>query len=229
MEIKSSNINGILIRKPSDKLIKLLLNSESFNNKRISIIKDEFEYNSFKSTIYEYMNYEICNKNIVLKDDLKKIKDSLRIVGLAYLDLTRNINTLSESEKKLLSLALSLLSNPEVLIFEEPFNKLDLRNEKKLILLLRKIKEKYDKTIIFISNNSNMLYKYTNYLIIYDDKLLKEGSTKELLEDVEYLKSNSLHVPEIVEFTYKAKKKYNVKIDYHSDIRDIIKDIYKHV
>lgn len=229
MEIKSSNINGILIRKPSDKLIKLLLNCESFNNKRISIIKDEFDYISFKSTIYEYMNYEIKSKNIILKDDLKKIKDSLRIVGLTYLDLTRNINTLSESEKKLLSLALSLLSNPEVLIFEEPFNKLDLRNEKKLIFLLRKIKEKYDKTIIFISNNSNMLYKYTNYLIIYDDKLLREGSTKELLEDVEYLKSNSLPVPEIVEFTYKAKKKYNVKIDYHSDIRDIIKDIYKHV
>ena len=229
MEITKSNITGVLIRKPSDKIIKYLLNNENINNKRISIIKDEFNYINFKTTIYDYMNYEIKNKNIILKDDLKKINDSLRIVGLSYLDLDRNINTLSESEKKLLSLALSLLSNPEVLIFLEPFNKLDLRNEKRLMFLLRKIREKYDKTIIFISTNSNMLYKNTDYLIIYDDKLLKEGSTKELLEDVDFLKKNSLSIPEIVEFTYIAKSKYNVKIDYHSDIRDIIKDIYKHV
>ena len=228
MEISSKNITGILVRNLyNNKLIKLLVNN--LENKRISIIREDFESISFKSTIYEYMNYEIENKNIVLKNDLKKINDSLKIVGLNKLSLDRNINTLSESEKKLLQLAIALLSNPEVLIFEEPFNKLDLKNEKKLVLLLRKIKEKYDKTIIFISSNSNLLYKYTDYLIVYDDKLLREGKTSTILEDVEFLKRNSLSVPEIVEFTYLAKKKYNVKIDYHSDIRDIIKDIYKHV
>ena len=228
MEISSKNITGILVRNLyNNKLIKLLV--DNLENKRISIIREDFESISFKSTIYEYMNYEIENKNIVLKNDLKKINDSLKIVGLNKLSLDRNINTLSESEKKLLQLAIALLSNPEVLIFEEPFNKLDLKNEKKLVLLLRKIKEKYDKTIIFISPNSNLLYKYTDYLIVYDDKLLKEGKTSTILEDVEFLKRNSLSVPEIVEFTYLAKKKYNVKIDYHSDIRDIIKDIYKHV
>ena len=228
MEISSKNITGILVRNLyNDKLIKLLV--DNLENKRISIIREDFESISFKSTIYEYMNYEIENKNIVLKNDLKKINDSLKIVGLNKLSLDRNINTLSESEKKLLQLAIALLSNPEILIFEEPFNKLDLKNEKKLVLLLRKIKEKYDKTIIFISSNSNLLYKYTDYLIVYDDKLLREGKTSTILEDVEFLKRNSLSVPEIVEFTYLAKKKYNVKIDYHSDIRDIIKDIYKHV
>ena len=228
MEISSKNITGILVRNLyNDKLIKLLV--DNLENKRISIIREDFESISFKSTIYEYMNYEIENKNIVLKNDLKKINDSLKIVGLNKLSLDRNINTLSESEKKLLQLAIALLSNPEVLIFEEPFNLLDLKNEKKLVLLLRKIKEKYDKTIIFISPNSNLLYKYTDYLIVYDDKLLREGKTSTILEDVEFLKRNSLSVPEIVEFTYLAKKKYNVKIDYHSDIRDIIKDIYKHV
>ena len=228
MEISSKNITGILVRNLyNNKLIKLLV--DNLENKRISIIREDFESISFKSTIYEYMNYEIENKSIVLKNDLKKINDSLKIVGLNKLSLDRNINTLSESEKKLLQLAIALLSNPEVLIFEEPFNKLDLKNEKKLVLLLRKIKEKYDKTIIFISPNSNLLYKYTDYLIVYDDKLLREGKTSTILEDVEFLKRNSLSVPEIVEFTYLAKKKYNVKIDYHSDIRDIIKDIYKHV
>ena len=120
MEISSKNITGILVRNLyNDKLIKLLV--DNLENKRISIIREDFESISFKSTIYEYMNYEIENKNIVLKNDLKKINDSLKIVGLNKLSLDRNINTLSESEKKLLQLAIALLSNPEVLIFEEPY------------------------------------------------------------------------------------------------------------
>ena len=46
---------------------------------------------------------------------------------------------------------------------------------------------------------------------------------------MDYIKRNGYKVPEIVQFTYKAIKKKKVKIDYHKDIRDIIKDIYKHV
>ena len=102
MEISSKNITGILVRNLyNDKLIKLLV--DNLENKRISIIREDFESISFKSTIYEYMNYEIENKNIVLKNDLKKINDSLKIVGLNKLSLDRNINTLSESEKNYFS------------------------------------------------------------------------------------------------------------------------------
>lgn len=229
MEIKDNNINGILVKDNYSKLYKLLRNDENISNKRVSIVKGDFENIYFKNTIYSYMMYEIENRNIKLKDDLKKIRDSLKIVGLNNIELNREINTLSESEKKLLMLAIALLNNPEVIIIEEPFKRLDLKNEKKLILLLRKIKEKYNKIIVFISTDSNILYKYTEHLIVYKDKVLLEGKTSTILENVEFLKKNKLSVPEIVEFTYLAKSKYNVKIDYHSDIRDIIKDIYKHV
>ena len=61
------------------------------------------------------------------------------------------------------------------------------------------------------------------------DKILVEGDTKDIFQRVDFLSRNKINIPEIVEFTYLAKKKKNVSIDYHSDIRDIIKDIYKHV
>ena len=56
MEISSKNITGILVRNLyNNKLIKLLV--DNLENKRISIIREDFESISFKSTIYEYMNY----------------------------------------------------------------------------------------------------------------------------------------------------------------------------
>ena len=193
------------------------------------IIKDDLEKIDFTDTIYHRMIYEIYRRNLIIKDYNKKIKDSLKIVDLKV-ELDRSINTLSESEKKQLQLAINLLENPNVIALEEPFKKLDLIQEKKMMRLFNKLKDEYNKTIIFISNNTNMLYENTDEVLIYkNNKLVKEGSTKEILENVEYLEKNKINIPDIVEFTHLAKSKYNVKIDYHRDIRDIIKDIYKHV
>lgn len=195
---------------------------------KIEGIKD-FEVISFKDTVIARMIYEIERRNLEVKDYKKKIKDSLKIVGLD-IELDRSINTLSYSEKKLLQIAIELLENPDTLIFIEPFRGLDLFNIKKLMRLFRKLIDKYNKTIIFISDNSDILYKNTDYILIYkNNKLIKQGETKKVFEDVEFLKKNKINIPEIVDFTYLVKTKYNVKIDYHRDIRDIIKDIYKHV
>ena len=144
--------------------------------------------------------------------------------------LKRNIQTLSSSEKKLLQIALSLLSNPDLIIFEEPFKCLDKYNEKKILMVIQRLKEQFKKTIIIASDDSNILYKYTNnMLFIKNDQINLEGKTNEVFLDVEYLKKNKFDIPAIVEFTYLAKKKKEVKIDYHKDVRDIIKDIYKHI
>ena len=152
------------------------------------------------------------------------------IVGLDESYLNRQVNTLSTSEIKIIQLALALLSNPELLIIEDIFNYLDKIWEKKIIMLLQKIKDQYNKTIVLVSEDSEAIYKYSTNLIVFkNDKILATGSTYEIMQRVDFLKKNRISVPRIVEFTYLAKKKKNIKIDYHKDVRDIIKDIYKHV
>ena len=223
INLNDNEINGIIT---DDKNLIINLLSEK---DKVSIIREDFEYNYFDITIYDYMVGEIEKKNLVLKDKAKKIIDSLKIVGLNKIDITRCVITLSESEKKLLQIAISLLSNPNIIVFEEPFNKLDTKSQKRLIIFFQMIKEKYNKTIIFMTNNSEILYKYADYVVIIKNNKVISNGKKEIFEDVDLLTTNGVSIPEIVEFTYKAKKKYNIKIDYHNDIRDIIKDIYKHV
>ena len=216
---------------------KIIINNHEINRKdinnykrRIQIIKDDNTLNSYKKNIYDLMRYEIIRRKISIKNEEKKILDSLKIVGLNPIILNQSVSTLSSSEKKFLQLALALLSNPDVLVLEEPFKYLDMKNEKQLIMLLIKIKEQYNKTIVFVSDDSNMLYKYTSNLIITkNNNILVEGNTNEIYQRVDFLKRNSIIIPDLVELTYLAKKRKKVKIDYHKDIRDIIKDIYKHV
>lgn len=196
--------------------------------KKIVLIKDHI--NSSQHSIINIMIDYIKRLNLNIKDPFKKITDSLRIVELDENILTRNIETLSSSEKKLFQIALCLLSNPEIIILDNPFKSLDKANEKKAIMLLQRLKDQFKKTIIIYSEDSNILYKYTNnMLFIKNDEILLSGKTDELYLRVDYLKKNKFEIPDIVQFTYIAKKKYQVKIDYHKDVRDIIKDIYKHI
>lgn len=245
--IKNKEINGILGKDYHDlvNVIKLRkdyhgtvnVNGEKLTKednikyiKKIGIVPLELEYNSFCETVYDLMIYEIKRKNIRLKNSEKKIKDSLIIVGLEENYLERKLTTLSSSEKKIVQLAIALISNPEVIVIEDIFKYLDKNWEKKIIMLLQKIKEQYSKTIILASDTSEEIYKYTTNLIIFkNDKILATGNTYEIMQRVDFLKKNRISIPKIVEFTYLAKKKKNIKIDYHKDVRDIIKDIYKHV
>lgn len=198
--------------------------------KQISLITKKLSSEYYLKTVEELMIYIIKQNNLNIRDEDKKIKDSLKIVGLDDTYLNRKVQHLSSSEKKLIQISVSLLSNPELIIMEEPFIDLDNKNEKKIIMLLQRLKEQFKKTIIIISTDSNTLYKYTEYLILLKKgKLLLEGKTEEIYLRVDYLKRNHFEIPEIVEFTYLAKRKKNVKIDFHKDIRDIIKDIYKHI
>ena len=92
------------------------------------------------------------------------------------------------------------------------------------------MREQYNKKIIFVSDDVNMLYKYTDQLfIVKNNKIIAEGRPLDIFKRISFLKKHSIEIPEIIDFTYLAQNKKNAKIDYHKDIRDIIKDIYKHV
>ena len=105
-----------------------------------------------------------------------------------------------------------------------------MKNEKRIVMLLNKMKDQYQKTIIIVSNNTDKIYKYTSHLIIFkNEKILIEGNTINIYIKIPFLTKNKIEIPEIVEFTYLANKQKNANLEYHKDIRDIIKDIYKHV
>ena len=243
--IKENEINGIItdnveeivdILKIKLKYTgKIIVDGETIDNpikykNKINIVSKEIENDIHFQNVYDLLENEVLKRKISPKKLEKKEEESLKIVGLKEEILDRNIYTLSNYEKKFIQVAKALLCNPELLILIEPFKVLDRDNTKKLIRLLEKINEHYHRTIIIIDSNINNIYKYTKHLIIFlNDKILKEGNTFDILTNVNYLKKNKIDIPSIIEITYLAYKNKKIKIDYHKDIRDIIKDIYKHV
>lgn len=202
-------------------------NQKTIYRQSIALIKQNNEF--FTNKVIDEMNFLVKNLNYKTKDIKKKQLDSLNLVGLDKSYLTRTIDTLSETEKLLVSIAINLLTNPKVIIFDEVFTNLDLINKKRLNDLIRRLKNNYHKIVIISSNNTNLLYSNTDYmLVLANSELVKFESTDKVFKDIKFLNNNNFDIPYLIDFTKKAKDK-KIRLSYHKDILDLIKDVYKHV
>lgn len=96
------------------------------------------------------------------KSTSSQIKDRVRQV-LRMVDLSQHDNTiiskLSGGQKKRASIAVELLSDPQLFFLDEPTSGLDPGTEKALMLTLNRLAKEYNKTIIMVTHNINNLEK----------------------------------------------------------------------
>ena len=197
--------------------------------KEVCVIHQNYQEQFFTDNVKDEMLFLVTRLNYQPKDINKKMSQSLRLVGLDDSYLDKNIHALSLGEKKLIQVAVGLICNPNVIIFDEVFVELDLTNTRKIIRIMKMLRDKYNKTVIVSSNNANMLYELTDDLVILKNgNILAADTTVKVYQNVELLQKNDVDIPDLVMFTKLAKNK-KVKLSYHRDIRDLIKDVYKHV
>lgn len=183
----------------------------------------------YTSTVLKEFELNLKKTNHLNYDLLEKINNMLTLVGLDDSYIFRKTNTLSTSEKYLIKLALILINNPTLIIINSNFSILDNNNNKRLFTILKNLKED-KKTIIIGSNNIDILYQLTDEIIILDNnEIFASGYTDNIYTNSNVLSNTNINKPILPLITYKAKELKNIKISYHKDSRDIIKDIYKHV
>ena len=177
------------------------------------IVKSELEFG------LKYFKYKLNKKNI-------RISEALKLVGLNEEYLKRRIDSLNISEKKKVSLASILIFNPGVIILEEPSIFLNYRDNEKLIKLIILLKDKYNKTIILISKDTNLSYKVSDEIILLNKGSIVYAGNKSILEDEKVLNNINVDVPEIVKFI-NISNKFDANLTYTSNILDLIKEVYR--
>ena len=135
-----------------DKISYMSQNNFIFNESIFYNLTYGFSKNIDKLKIYNVLNDLGFDNSIDIYD-----KD---IVG-------ENGNKLSGGQKQRLLIARNILSDKEILIFDEPTSSLDQNNVKKFINLIKK--QQYSKTIIISSHDENLINEFDN---IY--KIVKE-------------------------------------------------------
>ena len=190
--------------------------------KKIGYIYDfdneKFLANSVKNEIALTMrNYgkKVTNEHII---------DSLKLVGLNDSYLDRNPNELSYIEKKKLLFACAMSYNPDVLIVSYMDIGLSYREKDYFKKLLNKFKNKYNKTIIIITNKVDFLFDLDDkFYALNKGKVFLSGDKYELYNEKLY---KYFDMPKIIEFT-KYAKECGHNINDYFDLKELIKEVYR--
>ena len=152
----------------------------------------------------------------------------MNLVELSTDYLTRNPLTLSSGEIRKLVLALSLVNNPKVLIWDSPFIGLDSISKKNIIKLIKKIQSDYKLNIILITNNIEDIYALSNYVyILKNGRIILEGDRSVIYRKYDVLLNEYIMIPKLVEFSNFVLREKYIKLGYRYEINDLIKDIYR--
>lgn len=147
---------------------EILFDGEILKNRRGFQVVFQNPFNSFdpKRTI-EFSVFEMMKIN---KSNLD-VEEILKVCDIEMSFLKKYPHELSGGELQRMSIARALLSNPKVILFDEPTSALDVENQKNILDLIKKIK---DKLIIFISHDKKVI----NY--ISDEKLFLNKEIKKI-------------------------------------------------
>jgi len=117
-----------------------------------------------------------------LKETSKKeIEKTLNSVGFEENFLNKNIGKLSSGQFQRILIAWALIGSPDVLLFDEPTTGIDIGGEETIYTLLTKLKEKRNLTILLVTHDLSVVFKFSNSVICLNKCPICQGIPKEVL------------------------------------------------
>jgi ABC transport system ATP-binding/permease protein len=95
-------------------------------------------------------------------------------VGLKELS-DRKVKVLSGGQKRRLSLALELVTNPTLLLCDEVTSGLDPRSEKEIVSLLHSLSKDTERIVVNVTHSLNHLDLYDIILVLYEGRVAYQG------------------------------------------------------
>ena len=116
-------------------------------------------------TVYENIAFGLKIKKIPKKEIDKKVKEMIEIVELNGKE-DNYITELSGGQQQRVALARSIVTEPKVLLLDEPLSALDAKIRKNLQVQIRKIQKKLNMTTIFVTHDQEEAMTMSDKIIV---------------------------------------------------------------
>lgn len=152
-------------------------------------------------TVMDEIAFSLENQNKSKKEIWEKIEEIADYIGIKSL-LEYDPHTLSEGEKRLVSLASALVIDPQILILDEALSMLDEISKRKIFKILKECNEK-GVTILNITHDLNESLYGNDIVLLQNGKVLLQGSKEEVLKQETKLKRAGLELPFLADLSIK--------------------------
>lgn len=116
----------------------------------------------------------------------KKVIEILEFIGIENVKkrLKSYPHEFSGGMRQRIAIAIAVATRPDLIIADEPTTALDVTIQAKVLNLIKKLRDEFNITIIFISHNIALVANFCDYVyVMYAGKIVEQGLTEELFLD----------------------------------------------
>lgn len=240
LEIKESTFTTIIGLNGSGKstLIKIILgmldfegnikiDNKSLNKENINEIRNKI------GIVFENYDNKFNHKKVIdniaenienIKERKKKVKEISEYLNITHL-IGKSIYDLNESEKGLVMLAKALVVNPKILILDETFNMINLKDKKIIYIKLKEL-NKQGMTIINITHNMDDILYGDDVILLDNGNIILKGPKEEVLLEEKVFNKLNLELPFMASLSIKLKY-YGLVDKLIFDMNEMVNEIWK--
>ena len=196
--------------------------------KQVGFVFQFPEYQLFEETVLKDIMFAPKNFGQTIEEAKQSALEAAKILKIDNEILEKSPFNLSGGQMRKVAIAGILAYNPDVLLLDEPTRGLDPKTADEIMDLFYEIHKKYNKTIILISHDMNIVYKYSTRIVVMNDGVLTyDGDKVKLFKDDIY-KDNHLTKPDVLEMIDYLNAKLNYNLDYNTfDEKELIDKVVK--
>jgi zinc transport system ATP-binding protein len=150
-------------------------------NIKINYIPQRFTIDrDFPLTVKEFFQFKTKSKHDIIS--------SLRSVGIidehhitTHL-LNQRLGWLSGGQIQRVLIAWAIIDQPDVILFDEPTAGIDVGGEETIYHLIKKLKDEKDLTVLLISHDLNIVYKYATTVLCLNKDMICYGAPGDALD-----------------------------------------------
>ena len=231
------HLNALLL--PSEGELEILDHNIKANEKnkglkmlrsKVGLVFQFSEYQLFEETILKDVSFGPKNFGQSEEEAISSAKKALKLVGLDETYYERSPLDLSGGQKRRVAIAGILAMDPEVIVLDEPTAGLDPKGSKEMMNLFKSLNKDYDKTIILVTHDNEIVYHdCDNVILMQDGKLAYTGDSKSFFEDEANWDKYDLLLPMDIMFKRELNRVgFDIKADSLNMIVDEVSKVIKH-
>lgn len=183
--------------------------------KRVGFVFQFPEYQLFEETVLKDIMFAPRNFGYSIEDAKNKAIEIAKLLKIEHL-LDKSPFNLSGGQMRKCAIAGILSYDPDIILLDEPTRGLDPKAQEEIMELFYDIHKKTNKTIILISHDMNLVYRYASRVIVMNDSKVAYDGDKVSLFKGNIYSQNHLIKPDVLDLIDYLNEKMGYELDYNT-------------